>query len=224
VVFEKAEATMAELCDGLDRDFEGQGDLRTRLLAAPKYGNDDERADDVGRRLMDLFAQTVAKHARAHESVVTFPCGIGTFSWYVGIGQGLGASPDGRLSGEPVSSNASPALGRDFMGIPGAILSYSKFDHLSFPAGGPLDKRPRKTKVEGAEGTSRMAALIRGLCEAGGAMMTLTVADVEELRAAQREPERYTSLRVRMGGWSAYFTMLSREQQDHHISRQGGRP
>ena len=59
--------------------------------------------------------------------------------------------------------------------------------------------------------------------ETGGAMMTLTVADTEELRAAQREPENYKSLRVRMGGWCAYFTMLSREQQDHHIRRQGGR-
>ena len=53
-------------------------------------------------------------------------------------------------------------------------------------------------------------------------MMTLTVADTEELRAAQREPEKYRSLRVRMGGWCAYFTMLSREQQEHHIRRQGG--
>jgi formate C-acetyltransferase len=59
--------------------------------------------------------------------------------------------------------------------------------------------------------------------DTGGAIMTLTVADTEELRAAQREPDRYTSLRVRMGGWCAYFTMLSREQQDHHIRRQDGR-
>ena len=67
-----------------------------------------------------------------------------------------------------------------------------------------------------------MGALVRSLVEAGGSMMTLTVADVEELRAAQREPDRHKSLRVRMGGWSAYFTMLSREQQEHHIRRQEG--
>jgi formate C-acetyltransferase len=68
-----------------------------------------------------------------------------------------------------------------------------------------------------------MAALIRSLVEAGGPMMTLTVADTEVLRAAQREPENYKSLRVRMGGWCAYFTMLSREQQEHHIRRQEAR-
>jgi formate C-acetyltransferase len=68
-----------------------------------------------------------------------------------------------------------------------------------------------------------MIALIRSFVDTGGSMMTLTVADTEELRAAQREPEKYSSLRVRMGGWCAYFTMLSCEQQEHHIRRQEGR-
>jgi formate C-acetyltransferase len=68
-----------------------------------------------------------------------------------------------------------------------------------------------------------MAALVRSFVDTGGAIMTLTVADTEELRAAQREPGRHQSLRVRMGGWCAYFTMLSREQQEHHIRRQDSR-
>ena len=82
--------------------------------------------------------------------------------------------------------------------------------HGNLPAGGPLDLRLAQTLVQGEEGTQRMAGLLRGFVETGGAMMTLTVADTEELRAAQREPEKYESLRVRMGGWCAYFTMLSR--------------
>jgi len=96
-------------------------------------------------------------------------------------------------------------------------------NHLSLPVGGPLDLRVARRLVEGEEGTARMAALIRSFVDSGGAMMTLTVADTEELRAAQREPDKYASLRVRMGGWSAYFTMLSRGQQEHHIRRQEGR-
>ena len=68
-----------------------------------------------------------------------------------------------------------------------------------------------------------MAALIRSFVHAGGTIMTLTLVDTEELRAAQREPEKHKSLRVRMGGWVAYFTMLSREQQEHHIRRQQAR-
>ncbi|MBL7198572.1 MAG: hypothetical protein ISS56_00330 [Anaerolineae bacterium] len=223
VIFEQSRATMADLCEALDADFCGYEPLRAQLLSAPKYGNDDDRADAVGRELIEAFTSIVHQHAQAHRSAIKFPCGVGTFSWYIGIGQGLGSSPDGRRSGEPVSSNFSPALGRDAEGIPGAILSYAKMNQCNLPAGGPLDLRLSKRLVLGEEGTQRMVGLVRGFVDTGGAMMTLTVADTEELRSAQREPDRYESLRVRMGGWCAYFTMLSREQQDHHIHRQEAR-
>ena len=214
---------MGELCDALEADFHGHERLRARLRAAPKYGNDDERADGVGCQLIDAFTAIVARHSEAHRSLIKFPCGVGTFSWYIGIGEGLGASPDGRGAGEPVSSNFSPALGRDVAGIPGAILSYAKMHRSNLPAGGPLDLRLSRRLVRGQKGTARMGALIRGFVDTGGSMMTLTVVDTEELRAAQQQPDRYKSLRVRMGGWCAYFTMLSGEQQEHHIRRQEGR-
>ena len=220
VIFDEKSATLSELCDALDANFEGCAVLRSKLLSAPKYGNDDDRADSVGRLMIDAFTSTVAKHAEAYKSLIKFPSGVGTFSWYIGIGEGLATSPDGRLSGEPVSSNFSPALGRDLEGIPGAILSYSKMHDSNLPAGSPLDLRLAKRLVQGEEGTERMMALIRSFVDTGGNMMTLTVADTEELRAAQREPDKYRSLRVRMGGWCAYFTMLSKEQQEHHIHRQ----
>jgi formate C-acetyltransferase len=162
----------------------------------------------------------VERLALRHEAVIKFPCGVGTFSWYIGIGEGLGASPDGRRALDPVASNFSPALGRDRSGIPNAILSYAHMHHYNLPAGGPLDLRLNRSTVLGDRGTDRMVALVRTFVETGGSMMTLTVVDVEELRAAQEDPEQYRSLRVRMGGWCAYFTMLSREQQDHHIRRQ----
>jgi formate C-acetyltransferase len=220
VVLEQGRATLSELCDALDTDFADHEDLRTALLAAPKYGNDDARADAMGRRVIAAFSDSVQRHTAAHRSRVLFPCGVGTFSWYIGIGEGLGASPDGRRAREPVSSNFSPALGRDVEGLPAALLSYGGMGHADLPAGGPLDLRLAARLVEGEAGTTRMVGLIRGFVDTGGAMMTLTVADTEELRAAQRYPERHESLRVRMGGWCAYFTMLSHEQQEHHIRRQ----
>jgi len=222
VIFKEQQATMSELCNALDANFEGYASLRKKMIEAPKYGNDNEIADTVGREFIDAFTTTVAKHAEAHKALIKFPCGVATFSWYIGIGEGLGTSPDGRLSEQPVSSNFSPALGRDMEGFPSSILSYSKMQG-NLPAGGPLDLRLARRLVEGDEGTARMAALIRTFVDVGGSMMTLTVADTEELRAAQREPEKYRSLRVRMGGWCAYFTMLSSEQQEHHIRRQEAR-
>lgn len=224
VVFEQHEASMSELCAALDTNYAGFTALRSRLLAAPKYGNDDPCADELGYAMIQAFADIVARHARPYQQQMLFLCGVGTFSWYIGIGEGLGASPDGRLAGEPVSSNFSPALGRDMEGIPGAILSYARMhEGALLPAGGPLDLRIARKLIAGEEGTARMAALLRSFVSTGGNMMTLTVADSEELRAAQRDPDKYTSLRVRMGGWCAYFTMLSREQQDHHLLRQEGR-
>ncbi len=223
VIFDEKQATMSELCDALDANFVGYEFLRKKLLDAPKYGNDDERADSIGQEIISAFTDIVAKHAEHFKSLIKFPCGVGTFSWYIGIGEGLSASPDGRLSGEPVSSNFSPALGKDIEGIPCAILSYSKMHKSNLPAGGPLDLRIAKKLVNGEDGTKRMMALIRSFVDTKGNMMTLTVADTEELRSAQREPEKYKSLRVRMGGWCAYFTMLSSEQQEHHIRRQEAR-
>lgn len=223
VVFEQGRATMAQVCDALEVDFAGHEDLRALLQSGPAYGNDDERADAMGRRVIGTFVATVRRHAERHRATVLFPAGVGTFSWYIGIGEGLGASPDGRGAGEPVASNFSPALGRDLAGLPASILSYGKMGHHDLPAGGPLDLRLGRVLVEHEEGTARMVGLVRGFVETGGAMMTLTVADTQELRDAQAEPERHRSLRVRMGGWCAYFTMLSREQQDHHIRRQEGR-
>jgi choline trimethylamine-lyase len=223
VVFEQQQATMAQLGAAMDADFEGHTRLRNLLLDAPKYGNADEGADELGRQVLGAFTQSVERHAAQHRAQMRFPCGVATFSWYVGIGEGLAASPDGRRSGEPVSSNFSPGLGRDLEGISGAVLSYASMPHESLAAGGPLDLRLARRLVDGEGGTARMAGLVRGFVESGGSMMTLTVADTEELRAAQQEPEKYRSLRVRMGGWCAYFTMLSQEQQEHHIRRQEAR-
>lgn len=222
VIFEDRAATMAELVDALDAGFAGWEELRLRLLAAPKYGNDDDYADSVGRSILRYYVARTREHAKRHPDM-RFPTGVGTFSWYVAIGSGLGATPDGRLAREPVSSNFSPALGADLNGPVAAILSHAKMGLRDFPTGSPLDLRLDTKLFAGEEGLERLIALIRTFVDVGGSMLTLTITDVETLRAAQREPEKYRSLRVRMGGWSAYFTALSREQQEHHIRRQSGR-
>lgn len=223
VIFDDGVATLADLCKALETNYVGHDALRAHMLAAPKYGNDDPYADAMGQALIEAFTAAVRRHAEKHTQTMRFPAGVATFSWYIGIGEGLGATADGRLSGEPVSSNFSPALGRDKNGVPCAILSYASMHNHNLPAGGPLDLRLNRHLVQGEEGTQRMAGLVRSFVETGGNMMTLTVVDTEELRAAQENPEQYRSLRVRMGGWCAYFTMLSRQQQDHHIRRQEGR-
>ena len=87
------------------------------------------------------------------------------------------------------------------------------------PLGSPLDLGMAGQYVQGEEGTKRLVGLMDTFTQLGGNLLTISVADSETLRDAQKHPENYKDLRVRMGGWSAYFTMLSKEQQEHHIKK-----
>jgi len=159
-----------------------------------------------------------AYHAQRYPSVL-FPCSVGTFSWYAMIGKEVGATPDGRHAGEAIAANFSPAPGADLCGPTAAINSYLKMNIDCMAAGAPLDLRLAASSLEGEAGTQRLAGLLNVFVQQGGNMLTVTVTDVEELKRAMEEPEKYRHLRVRMGGWSAYFVTLSKEQQRLHIQR-----
>jgi formate C-acetyltransferase len=219
IIFEEHRATMDELIEALDHNYEGYEGLRRLLQSAPKYGSNDLYADAIGKSILQHFTETVDR-LNADYPRINFLAAVGTFSWYIAIGEGVGATPDGRLAAQPVSSNFSPSVGADSKGVTGAILSHSQMQMKDLPVGAPIDLRVSSKLVSGPDGARRLSGLIRSFVELGGNMLTLTVADTEILRKAQQEPENYPTLRVRMGGWSAYFTMLSREQQDHHIQKQ----
>ena len=218
VIFDEKYATMVQLADALAQNFEGYEELRVRLMASPKYGRNEKSADDIGKEILDLFAEKVRELNPKYNKITYLP-GAGTFSWYIAIGEGVGATPDGRLSGEAVSSNLSPSAGAATRGITGSILSHASFDMASLPVGSPADLRLSSKLVEGEGGMERLMAVVKSFVKLGGNMLTLTIADTQLLRAAQKNPEQYRDLRVRMGGWSAYFTMLSKDQQEHHIQK-----
>ena len=219
MVFEEKSLTMEELLDALEKDWAGYENLRRRLMArAPKFANDDDYADEIGREMMAYFIARTRRHASRYPQVI-FPCSVGTFSWYAMIGKEVGATPDGRFSGEAVAANFSPAPGTDMCGPTAAICSYLKMNVAPLAAGAPLDLRLSASSLKGDTGAQRLAGLIQAFIEMGGNMLTFTVTDVEELKKALEEPEKYRHLRVRMGGWSAYFVMLGQEQQQLHIKR-----
>jgi len=144
---------------------------------------------------------------------------VGTFEFYVLGGKMVGALPDGRLSQEAVSSNFSPSLGMSMEGPTSIVNSFTKINFLDLPTGSPLDLSLDKKSLEDEEGLERLMAFVRSFLDKKGNMLTISVNSVEELRRAQREPEKYRHLRVRVGGWQAYFVDLTREHQDHHITR-----
>ena len=219
VVFDEGAASMAELVQALLDDFEGHEALRQKLLAAPKYGRNQSGADELGNLLISDFAKITEDLNKKYDTMIFLP-GAGTFSWYIAIGEGCGASPDGRRSGEAVSSNMSPSMGTATRGVTGSILSHAALNMQNLPVGSPTDLRISARHVAGEEGLVRLEGLLRSFVSLGGNMLTLTIADTVILREAQKNPEQYRDLRVRMGGWSAYFTMLSPEQQEHHIAKQ----
>jgi len=218
VVFEDRLATMPELIRALDDNFSGHDELRARLLAAPKYGRNEEYADKIGNDIFDKFAIETSRLNEKYTNILFMP-GAGTFSWYIAIGEGTGPSPDGRLANEAVSSNFSPSVAAATKGVTGSILSQASFDMHNMPIGSPIDLRILASHVRGEDGMARLKALIKSFVSLGGNMLTLTVSDTDVLLKAQQNPEQYQDLRVRMGGWSAYFTMLSKLQQDYHIQK-----
>ncbi|HEY5584335.1 MAG TPA: pyruvate formate lyase family protein [Ruminiclostridium sp.] len=221
VVFKEKKCTMGDLVDAIDSDFENYQNLRTLLSNSPKFGTNDQIADEMGRKVIDRYVDIIYQIDQKYDGMKFMP-GVGTFSWYIAIGEGTGASADGRLSGKPVASNFSPSSGALTKGITAAINSFCHMGLDGLPLGSPLDLGMAERYVAGEEGINRLMGLLKTFVELGGNMLTISVADTETLQRAQKKPEDYKDLRVRMGGWSAYFTMLSKEQQDHHIKKSEG--
>jgi formate C-acetyltransferase len=219
MVFEDKTVTMDELLTALKADWEGFENLRRRIVSRiPKFANDDDYADDIGRELMDYFVNRSRFHAKKYPTII-FPCAIGTFSWYFQIGMEVGATPDGRHSRKAVAANLSPVAGTAGSGPTAAIHSYLKMHVADLAAGAPIDLRFSKSSMKGITGTQRLTGFINAFIELGGNMLTLTLTDVEELKRAMKEPEKYRHLRVRVGGWTAYWVTLTEEYQHLHIQR-----
>jgi formate C-acetyltransferase len=221
LVFEEEALTLPQLAELLKNDWSGEdGELmRLRFLCdAPKFGNNDDYVDQIAASMVEYFVKRGEYHAKKYPDIYFTPS-IGTYSWVISIGKKIGASADGRKSREPIAANLSPAPGRDLCGPTAAINSYLKLDTRAMAAGAPLDLRLSGNGLGGEAGTRRIAALIKTFLQRGGNMLTLTVASADELKKAIADPGKYRGLRVRMGGWSAYFVLLSKESQKLHLKR-----
>ena len=220
LVFEEKAVTMNEILMALEANWKGYENLRMRLLACPhKYANNDGYADEIGGEMVSHFVERSRSHAAKWYPDIIFPCSVGTFSWVLSIGGEVASTPDGRYYGDTIAPNFSPADGADIHGPTAAINSYLKTGVADMAAGAPIDLRLSKSNFNHEQGTKRLAGLIKAFIDQGGNIITFTLTDVAELKKAMQEPEKYRHLRVRMGGWSAFFVMLSKEQQLTQIKR-----
>jgi len=216
-VFDSGRLPLAVLQDSLDSDFEGQELLRQRLLnRTHKYGNDDDYADDLMRRVFESFFAAV--DGRPNSKGGEYRVEMLPTTCHVYFGSVVGATPDGRRAGMPLSEGISPVQGADRNGPTSVIKSAGKLDHIR-TGGTLLNMKFTPALVEGEEGIDKMANLVRSYFRMDGHHVQFNVVGAETLRAAQADPENHRDLIVRVAGYSDYFCDLSRELQDEIVTR-----
>jgi len=220
LVFENKVFTMPQIIDMLDSNFSGMEAERQMLLnRAPKYGNDDDYVDNIVSEIGKLWCEEIEKYTIPRRGGVHSP-GIYTVISNVPFGSLVGALPSGRLAGFPLADGGlSPQVGSDKKGPSAVINSASKVDQRMASNGTLLNQRFHPAALAGKEGTHNLASLIKTYFEKGGYHIQFNVVSSETLRDAQRDPDSYRDLLVRVAGYSAYFTSLSPEVQDNIIRR-----
>lgn len=218
LVFDEKAVTLAELKDALDTDFKGREDLRQMLVnRAPKYGNDNDEADELARLGALIYCKEVEKYTNPRGG--GFQPGLYPVSANVPLGTTVGATPDGRKAGTPLADGVSPVSGRDNVGPTAAIKSVAKLDHVIASNGTLLNQKFHPNALQGEPGLRNMMAVTETLFTNGGTHVQYNVVGRDTLLDAQQHPENYKGLVVRVAGYSAFFTALDKALQDDIIAR-----
>lgn len=216
-VYDERSIAPETLLAALRADFDGYPEVRQRLLAAPKFGNDDPRVDALGGEIVGDAWRLLLRHETPRGGRYLPSCIL--FSTYLDAGRTVGATPDGRQAGTVLTDSVGPAQGRDTHG-PTAMLRSVLALPLALAIGTPvLNIRFQQQLLRSPDGLRGIADLIRAFFAGGGLQIQLTAVSSEAMRAAQAHPEAHRDLIVRIGGFSEYFTALPREMQDSVIAR-----
>ena len=217
-VYDKGAVSSDELINALDADFDGYDDLRAQLrLEAPKMGEDDDYVDDIANCLVKVFAEAVAD--KKNDRNGCYRAGTGSAMYYVWHANELGATPDGRKKHEYISANYAPSLSVRTKGPISVIRSFSKADLSGIMNGGPLTIEMHDTVFQGDDSIKKVALLVKSFIDRGGHQLQVNKINKDTLLDAQKNPEKYANLIVRVWGWSGYFVELDRVYQNQIIQR-----
>ena len=216
-VYERGDVTLERLVNALEHDFEGEDWLLALLKTrAPKYGNDDDYADSIMSRVFHDYLGMISGRPNMRGGM--YRVNMLPTTCHVYFGEVMQATPNGRRAGKPLSEGISPTQGSDSCGPTAVIRSAAKMDHL-MTGGTLLNQKFTPSVVKGEEGLDHMADLIRAYFDLDGHHIQFNVIDRETLLAAQRNPDDYKDLIVRVAGYSDHFRYLSRALQDEIIAR-----
>ena len=189
-----------------------------RLIGAvPKYGNDNLEVDLFARDVAYSYTREVEKYTNPRGG--RYQAGLYPVSANVPLGAQTGATPDGRLAYTPIADGVGPASGRDVLGPTAAANSVAKLDHAIASNGTLFNQKFHPAALAGDSGLQKFVSLIRGFFDQKGMHMQFNVVNRETLIDAQKNPDKYRNLVVRVAGYSALFTTLSRSLQDDIINR-----
>ncbi|MFQ6043337.1 MAG: pyruvate formate lyase family protein, partial [Candidatus Poribacteria bacterium] len=218
LVFKEWRISLSELVTALKENFENRESLRRMLLNdAPKYGNSEAFVDEIAAEVVYNFYDEVQKYTNPRGG--KFIPGLLTWTLAEGFGSATGATPDGRKNGEVFSDSIGAAQGRDIKGPTAVIESITKIDYTPVVGGLSFNLKFTPTILSTDDSVHKLQSLIRTYFKLGGMQFQVNVVDKDTLLEAQRFPEQYRNLIVRVSGWSARFTTLSKALQDDIISR-----
>ena len=216
IVFEEKRLTMAELRKMLEADFTGyERELLYLKNRVPKWGNNDEDADDMAARVAKSYTSRVNGVPNGHGGI--FTASMFTLDHCFTLGHRTGALPDGRPRGHYLAKGIGAMTGMDKAGVTAQIESVSKLDFHDIPNGSVLDLYLHPSAVDGEKGIDTLLQLIDTYFDRGGYGVQFNVLNAEDLKKAQIHPEEYRTLQVRVCGWNVYFVTLNEEQQNHFI-------
>ena len=216
-VYDEKKFTMKELIEAMDDNFLGHDDILNMVQnKTPKYGNDDDYADDIMQAVFKLYRDEVTGRptmsgGQYHVDMLPTTC-------HIYFGEVIGATANGRLAKKPVSEGISPEKFADTNGPTAVIKSCAKMDHCS-TGGTLLNQKFTPSAIAGDTGLENLASLIRSYFAMDGHHIQFNVFDKETLLEAQKHPDDYKDLIVRVAGYSDYFRNLDRELQDEIINR-----
>ena len=216
LVFADRTTTLSELRDAMNANFEGYGELRQKLLEAPKYGNNDPFVDKYAVWFIDYLGSLFEKKKTRDGGGIYIAAAANVSN--IHAGRIINATPDGRLRGEPLSDAASPTYGRDTRGATSTVNSVSKPDYTKVACGSVVNQKFSPSMFT-PEKRKKLMALIKTYFKKGGQELQINATSREILIDAMDHPEKYQNLVVRVSGFSAFYVTLEKDVQLDILNR-----
>ena len=219
MVYDEKRITMSELLTAIESNYEGCEEIRQLLRTkAPKFGNDDDYADSIARDLSMYWAKEVFKHKNPYTNR-RYRAGYLSWNYFIPLAPLTAATPDGRRRGEFLSGGVGAVQGMDSKGPTASIRSVGKIGLETIPNGASHTITLSPSMVKTPEHIEKLASLLRAYNEVGGTALQINIIDAATLRDAQKNPDAYSNLMVRVTGYNAFFTQIGRELQEEIITR-----